>query len=107
MLSLFHLLTNFSGNEKAHGTIPWARDCSCAAASLRRLGRRLFHIAIGALRTNELEVLANRLPVPERDRLAVENGFGHLAVLLVNLAILACGLLPALGRVGGFHVGGT
>src|SRR4051794_6213969 len=56
---------------------------------------------------DQLEVAPDGLAMTERDRLAVEHGFRHLAVLLVGLAIAARGALAAFRRVGRLHLGGA
>src|SRR5690606_23715905 len=47
---------------------------------------------------------ADGLPMAERDRLAFENRFRNLAILVVVRPILALGLLFAFGRMGGFDL---
>src|SRR5262249_22667489 len=50
-------------------------------------------------RPDQLEILADQLPLAERDRFAVEDRFGHLLVLVVvGLLDAALGLLAGLGR---------
>src|SRR5262245_31468029 len=69
--------------------LPKLSDAFTAARLLLR--RMIVHVAV--LRADQFEVLANHLPLPERNRLALQHGLGLFAGLLVLFLIAASGQL--------------
>src|SRR5262249_28734778 len=89
------------GGSDSFETEPYAAS---KTGSITRLGlarRRSIRI----LRTNQLKVLADQSPMPERNRFAIEYGVGHLLVLAIFLGVAALRVLTTLGRMQRFDFG--
>src|SRR5438067_174540 len=61
-------------------------------------------VGLGLRRPDGFKVAADRLAMAEWDWLAVENGLGDFLVPVVRCAVVALGLLLALGRMARFDL---